>query len=67
MFFMKQAIILCHGNLGEGLVSALNQIVGVQQGIHLLSNQGKSAAELYDDIKELRAGIELDDPLILLV
>ncbi len=49
---MMQALIVCHGQLGQALVAALAGIFGPLDGVEALSNDGLSAEALTTAVSE---------------
>lgn len=51
----KVAIVVSHGSLARGLVSAMEKVLGPQPDVFWLSNSGKSPADLQAEIEALVA------------
>jgi PTS system mannose-specific IIA component len=61
---MTRALLVTHGQLGQGLLDAATQIVGPFEGVEWLGNRGLNATEMVE-----RIGVWLDrdnEPAILL-
>jgi mannose/fructose-specific phosphotransferase system component IIA len=43
-------VVVAHGRLGEGLLSALSRVAGEQDALWALSNEGRAGAELEAEI-----------------
>ena len=53
----KLAVVVAHGELARGLVSAMESVLGPQPNVRWLSNTGKTPAALLADLETLvRAG-----------
>ncbi len=52
----KVAIVVSHGSLARGLVSAMEVVLGPQPDVFWLSNTGKTPAALQTEIERLIAG-----------
>lgn len=50
------ALIVTHADLGQALVRAAEKVVGTVEGVTLLSNEGRSRADLEQAIEELVQG-----------
>lgn len=46
-------VVVAHGRLGEGLLSALSRVAGEQDGLWALSNEGLGGAELEAEISAI--------------
>lgn len=53
---MVPALIVTHADLGQALVRAAEKVVGTVEGVTLLSNEGRSRADLEQAIEELVQG-----------
>lgn len=60
---MVNAVIVGHGGFAQALIDAAERIVGKQEGITALSNQGLSCATMCGAI-ETALGSAGDDPII---
>jgi len=50
------ALIVTHADLGQALVRAAEKVVGTVEGVTLLSNEGRSRADLEQAIEDLVQG-----------
>jgi mannose/fructose-specific phosphotransferase system component IIA len=49
------AVVVAHGQLAEGLLSALSRVAGEQDALWALSNEGRGGGELEAEIERLLA------------
>jgi mannose/fructose-specific phosphotransferase system component IIA len=52
----KAAVVVAHGSLARGLISAMEKVLGPQPNVFWLSNTGKSPSALEADIEALIGG-----------
>jgi mannose/fructose-specific phosphotransferase system component IIA len=62
----KVAIVVAHGSLARGLVSAMEKVVGPQANVFCVSNTGLSPAALQAEIESLIAAKAADKDVYLL-
>lgn len=62
----KAAILVAHGSLANGLVSAMEKVLGPQPNVLALSNTGKAPAALEAEITAVVAGLPAGTDVYLL-
>ena len=62
---MVQALLVTHGRLGEVLTDIVASLLGEQTGIHCVSNDGLSAAEIRGQLEGVVEGLGVEDRLVL--
>lgn len=61
---MVRVLVLTHGRFGRELVAVVEKILGPVSGIDVMSNEGRSAPQLADDVRrwlDSGAAIDLSD------
>jgi len=64
---MIRALVLTHGRVGLELVKVVELILGPVEGLTAASNQGCSAHETTDTVREWLAGSEPQDGALILI
>lgn len=62
---MIGGVLVTHGQVGEALVGAVEHFLGPQSGLEVISNQGRSAAEIRELVAAEIERLGDDDALIL--
>ena len=62
---MVRALLVTHGSLGQSLVEVVEHFLGPQDGVEVLSNQGRSADDLRGAAQVKIDGLGEDDGLVL--
>jgi len=62
---MIGGVLVTHGRVGEALRGAVEHFLGEQPALEVISNDGRSAAEIREVVSARIAGLGDDDALIL--
>ena len=63
MKIMNKALVICHGDMAFGLVSAINKILGDNGRLFALTNTDKSIPDLLTEVEEIISENDIEQPI----